>query len=96
MEVYTQAFLRKYDHPLPSKPQHAPHKHCEITYAAKQQLVPDNETPPALYISRIQRVQGIVGVLLYYGRAVDNRLGPAQDVPYDIILWYLPKIIYLL
>ena len=27
--------------------------------------------------------------LLYYGR------GPAEDVTYDIILWYASKIIYL-
>ena len=24
------------------------------------------------------------------------RQGPAQDVPYDLILWYVSKIIYLL
>ena len=63
-EGYIQGLLKKYDHPLPSKPQHAPHKHCEITYGSKQQLVPDNETPPAFNISGIRRVQGIVGELL--------------------------------
>ena len=33
---------------------------------------------------------GIVCMLLCYIR------GPAQDSPYDLILWYVSKIIYLL
>ena len=70
MEGYIQKVLKKYDPPLPSKAQHAPHKHCEITYDAKQQLVPDNKTSPDLDITGIRRVQGIIGILLYYGQGV--------------------------
>ena len=72
MEGYIQAVLKKYDYPLPSKPQHSPHRQCEITYIAKQQLVPD--TSPTLYISGIRRIQGIVGALIYYGWAIDNKI----------------------
>ena len=64
MEGYIQSALKNYEHPLPSKSQHAPHKHCEITYGAKQQLISDTKTSPALYIAVIFRVQGIVGALL--------------------------------
>ena len=74
MEGYTQSVFKKYDHHLPSKTQHAPHKHCEITYGAKQQLVPDKKTSPELDISGILRVQCIDGAFLYYGQAVDNKL----------------------
>ena len=27
--------------------------------------------------------------------AIGKRLGPAQDVPYALILWYVSKIIYI-
>eukprot|EP00804_Cyclotella_cryptica_P003921 CCRYP_016106-RA/>CCRYP_016106-RA protein AED:0.11 eAED:0.25 QI:0/0/0/1/0.2/0.16/6/0/1395 len=58
----------------PRKPQHAPHKHREIIYGAKEQLLPDNDTSPPLDAAGIKRIQGIVGSLLYYARAVDNKL----------------------
>ena len=51
---------------FPSKPHHSTHRHCEITYGSKQQLFPDEDTSPALYISDIRRFQGIVSSLLYY------------------------------
>ena len=74
MKWYTQAVLKKYNHPLPSKPQQYPHRHCEITYGAKYKLVPDDETSPELDISNILLIQVIVGALLYYGRAVENKI----------------------
>ena len=74
MEGYIKSVLKKYEHPLPSKPQHALHKHCEITYGAKLQLIPNTKTYPALDIAGIQRVQGIVGAILYYRPAVDNKI----------------------
>ena len=64
MEGYIKSVLKKYEHPLPSKPQHALHKHCEITYGAKLQLIPNTKTYPALDIAGIQRVQGIVGAIV--------------------------------
>ena len=57
------------------KPQHLPHKHCPITYSAKAQLSNnDKDTSPTLDATGIKRVQGIVGCLLYYAQAVDNKL----------------------
>ena len=80
MENHIYAVLKKYNHHFPFKPQHSPHRHWKISYGATQQLVPDDDTSPALDITGIRRVQGIVGVLLYYGREVDNKLIIALSV----------------
>ena len=74
MDHYIDTLLLKYNHPRPKKPQHAPHKHREIVYGAKEQLVPDDDNSPPLDDTGVKRVQGIVGSLLYYARAVDNKL----------------------
>ena len=74
MNGYIEALLLKYNHSRPSKPQHAPHKHRPIVYGAKEQLLPDEDTSPPLDDAGIKRIQGIVGSLLYYARAVDNKL----------------------
>ena len=64
----------KYGHTPPTKPQHAPHKHREIVYGAKIQLSPEEDTSAPLDAAGIRRIQGIIGSLLYYARAVDNKL----------------------
>ncbi len=74
MDTYISNLLLKYNHAQPPKPQRAPHKHREITYGAKEQLLPDEDTSPPLDAAGIKRIQGIVGSLLYYARAVDNKL----------------------
>jgi len=74
MDGYIERVLLKYGHPTPSKPQHAPHKHREIIYGAAEQVTPEEDTSPALDEAGTKRIQGIVGALLYYARAVDNKL----------------------
>jgi hypothetical protein len=74
MNDYINKLLLKYGHQKPSKPQQSPHKHRDIVYGAKQQLIPDDDTSPPLTAAGIKRIQGIVGSLLYYARAVDNKL----------------------
>ena len=66
--------LLKYGHPFPKKPQLSPHKHREISYGAKEQLAPEDDTSPSLGHQGTKRVQDIVSALLYYARAVDNNL----------------------
>ena len=51
-----------------------PHRHREIVYGDKEQLTQEEDTSPALDAAGIKRVQAIVGALLYYARAVDNKL----------------------
>ena len=74
MNDYIANVLLKYNHKKPAKPQQSPHIHREIVYGTKEQLVPDNDTSPPLNAAGIKRIQGIVGSLLYYARAVDNKL----------------------
>ena len=74
MDGYIADVLLKYNHKTSAKPQHSPHKHREIVYGTKQQLTPDDDTGTPLNDAGIKRVQGVVGSLLYYARAVDNKL----------------------
>ena len=74
MKGYIAKFLLKYGHPFSKKPQLSLHRHQEILYGAKDQLSPEDDTSPPLDSQGTKRVQGIVGALLYYERAVDNKL----------------------
>ena len=66
--------LLKYGHPIPKKPQLSLHNHREVIYGAKEQLSPEDYTSPPLDIQGKKLVQGIVGAILYYARAMDNKL----------------------
>jgi hypothetical protein len=74
MDGYIEELLLKYKHPRPSRKQHSPHAHREIVYGTKEQLMPEKDNSPPLDAQGIKRIQGIVGSLLYYARAVDNKL----------------------
>ena len=74
MKKYIHNLLVKFDHPQPLKPQLSPHKHRAIQYGAKVQKALEEDTSAPLPVTGIKRVQGIVGALLYYARAVDNTL----------------------
>lgn len=74
MNDYIADLLLKYGHKTPSKPQLSPHPHRAINYGAKQQLAAEEDTSAKLNIAGIRRIEGIVGALLYYGRAVNNKL----------------------
>ena len=71
---YIKKVLLKYYHLFPKKPQLSPHKHCKISYGTKEQLVPEEDISPPLDSQGTKHVQDIVGALLYYARAVDNKL----------------------
>ena len=74
MNGYILELINKYGHLTPKKPQYLPHKHRIIDYGSKQQIVQPTDTIPPLNDKGIKRVQGIVGDLLYVGRAVNNKL----------------------
>jgi len=75
MDGYINEVLLRYGHPMPTKPQHSPHKHRKIVYGADAQLQPiEVDTSPRLDEAGTKRVQGISGSLLYYARAVDSKL----------------------
>jgi hypothetical protein len=71
---YIDNILTKFTHPRPRRAQCSPHKCLPIAYGAKTQLTPDTDTSPLLDDVRKHRIQEIVGALLYYARAVDNKL----------------------
>ena len=75
MNGYIDELCLTLGHKDPIKPQQSPHKHRPITYGVKAQLSNDDkDTSPPLDAAGIKWVQRIVGSLLYYARAVDNKL----------------------
>ena len=60
--------------PDPKKRHLSPYKHKPIVYGIKIQYATDTPFSPPLDNNGILRVQSIVGNLLYYARAVDNKL----------------------
>jgi hypothetical protein len=74
MPGYIDNFLIKFKHPRPSKPRLSPHACLPIAYGATTQFAPDNDSSALLPADRKRRIQEIVGSLLYYARAVDNKL----------------------
>ena len=74
MYGYILELRNKYGHMTPKKPQCSPHKHFPIDYGATQQLVKPTYNSPPINEKGIKRIQGIVGALLYAGRAVNNKL----------------------
>lgn len=74
MPGYIHQALQRFKHPLPTKPEDAPHKWNQPVYGAKQQFAPDADASPALSPSDTTHVQQVVGTLLYYALAVDNTM----------------------
>ena len=74
MYGYTTNLLLKFGHKSPTKTQLSLHLHHDIVYSSKQQLAVDEAKIHKLTEKGIKRVQVVVGVLLYYNRAVNNKL----------------------
>jgi hypothetical protein len=74
MPGYIKAALHKYQHAAPARPEHAPYTWNPPIYGAKTQYVEDKTTSPALSDKYINKLQQIMGTLLYYARAVDPTL----------------------
>jgi hypothetical protein len=74
MPGYINNLLIKFKHPCPPKSQFSPYKCLPISYGAKTQLTPESDTSELLDDSRKHRILKIVGSLLYYAHAVDNKL----------------------
>ena len=74
MPGYIDDLLVKFKHRCPSKPRLSPYKCNPISYGAKTQFAPEADKSPLLDDKRKHRILEIVGSLLYYARAVDNKL----------------------
>ena len=64
----------KFYPPFPSKYQHSLYKYAPIVYGAKIKYAAGPDNTLSLDAAGILPVQSIVGELLYYARAVDNKL----------------------
>ena len=74
MKGYVSRALQRFQHQPPKTPQHSPHACKPIQYGAKTQLTDDPDTSPSLNADLIRRLQEIVGVFLFYGRAIDSTM----------------------
>ena len=74
MDGYIADLRLKWNHPDLKKRQLSPYKHTPIIYGAKIQYATEPPFSPALNDQVIFRVQYLVSALLYYSRAVDNKL----------------------
>ena len=75
MNGYINNVRVQFGHQDPKKPEHLPHKHRPIQYGAKEQYANNEvDTSTKLDVKGVKRVQGITGAILYYARAVDNKL----------------------
>ena len=79
MVDYVIMALQKLQHIFPARPQLAPHEWTEPVYGQKRQFAKADDTTPLLNKKGIKRVQRIVGIFLYYGRAIDNTILPTLN-----------------
>jgi len=74
MPSYIERALLRFCHLHPKHPEHLPHvRQCPI-YGATIQYAPDPDHTTALNAADCKCVQEVIGVLLYYARAVDPTL----------------------
>jgi hypothetical protein len=71
MPGYCHKAGQRFQHNHPHKQQDQPYPHTACTYGAKQQYVDDPDQSPPLNKQDKTFVQEVVGVFLYYARAVD-------------------------
>ena len=81
MPHYVRKVLARYQHDPPPNLVHTPFKVASHRsfIPGQRQYAPAPDTSPALSLSDTTRIQGIVGSLLYYARAIDNTLLPALN-----------------
>jgi hypothetical protein len=68
-----KAFL-KFKHGSPSKKQNSPHPHAIPQYGAKTQYAESQDKSPLLNKEDAKHVKAVMGILLYYARAVDSTI----------------------
>ncbi len=74
MPEYVERALVQFDHPVPPKPQHQPHQHTIPTYRATVQYAKLEDTSRRLSPAEKKFIQEVIGVFLYFGRAVDSTM----------------------
>jgi len=71
MPVYIDKVRQRFDHETPTKPQHSPFQPQPRKFGVAAQDPIDEDKTPAVDDERKRRIQQVVGMVLYYARAVD-------------------------
>jgi len=71
MPGYIERALQQFHHPHPKQPKHVPHSWQHPMYGAKVQYAPNPDHTTALDTTDCKCMQEVIGILLYYARAVD-------------------------
>jgi hypothetical protein len=74
MPGYVQRALTRFNHPRPTRDQHAPHSWVPPQYGAVTQFTEDPDDSEPLVASDLKRLQQIIGVFLYYARILDSTM----------------------
>ena len=74
MPGYIENALIRFGHEPPVKPQMQPYPHTIPTYGAKIQYAKAADTSPPVTKAEEKFIRQVIGVLLYYGRAVDSTI----------------------
>ena len=104
MTGYIKKTLIRFGHTPPNKPQLQPHPHTVPTYGATIQYAKHIDQSSKATKEQQKYIQQVIGVLLYYGRAVDSTilvalssLASAQAAPteytMELIKWLLDYIV---
>jgi hypothetical protein len=74
MPGYIDKVRHKYHHDMPKQPEHQPHTCATPHHGVKIQMTEDADSSPPLSPAEIKELMGIVGSLLFVGRAINNTL----------------------
>jgi hypothetical protein len=74
MPGYVEKALQRFQHPTPQRSQHSPHPWLKPQYGAKTQFTAKPDNSHKLPADEVTRLQQIIGVFLYYARAVDSTM----------------------
>ena len=74
MPGYIENALIRFGHEPPNKPQMQPYPHTLPTYGATVQYAKAADTSPPTTKAEEKYIRQVIGVLLYYGRAVDSTI----------------------
>ena len=102
MPNYVQHALHRLQHYLPTRLQHAPHRHNKPVYGQKIQFSESQDDSREVFLSASAKtlIQKIIGTFLYYGIALDltmlvalGTLATQQSKPteslWNEITWFL-------
>ena len=72
MHGYIERALQRFAHPKPRRPEDAPHAWIAPAYGKHVQYAPEPDASAFLDLNDKNLVQQIIGVILFYARAVDD------------------------